>query len=213
MKVVVLFLHELVERGADVKARDMRNATPLHFASFHGRPEIAQLLFEHGANAQAEDNLGRSPLHEVSRGVYEHQRYPFFTMGTPGVRVYHPQKTIDVALLLLERGVDVNALDENHTTPLHLASSYGLLDIAQLLLDHGATANAENVYGQTPLHLVSQDSCEITGPSPSGFQPFIFSGPSGPFRDPFSSASRASRQLLDLPLLFELPSLIPSKPE
>jgi ankyrin repeat protein len=46
--------------------------------------------------------------------------------------------------------VDVNALDENHTTPLHLASSYGLLDIAQLLLDHGATANAENVYGQTP---------------------------------------------------------------
>jgi ankyrin repeat protein len=82
-----IFARILVERGADVKARDMRNATPLHFASYHGRPEIAQLLFEHGANAQAEDNLGRSPLHEVSRGVYEHQRYPFFTMGTPGVRV------------------------------------------------------------------------------------------------------------------------------
>ena len=151
-----IFARILVERGADVKAHDRRNATPLHFASYHGRPEIVQLLLDHGANIQSEDILGRSPLHEVSLGAFRYRSHPFRTTHISS-RVYHPQKAVGVALLLLERGADVNALDEDHATPLHLASSHGLLEIAQLLLDHGATANTENVYGQTPLHVVSRD--------------------------------------------------------
>ena len=150
------FARILVERGADAKAHDRRNATPLHFASYHGRPEIVQLLLDHGANVQSEDILGRSPLHEVSLGAFRYRSHPFRTTHISS-RVYHPQKAVGVALLLLERGADVNALDEDHATPLHLASSHGLLEIAQLLLDHGATANTENVYGQTPLHVVSRD--------------------------------------------------------
>ena len=144
----------LVENGADVDAQDKQNRTPLHFASYYGRPEIARLLLDHGANPQAENIEGRSPLHEVSQGNCRlscpgqlcYDRYPGF----------HPQGAFNVALLLLERGADVNALDKDHVTPLHLASFLGILEIARLLLDHGATANVENIYGQTPLHLVSQ---------------------------------------------------------
>ncbi|KAH9169145.1 ankyrin repeat-containing domain protein [Lactarius sanguifluus] len=123
----------LVERGADVMAQDEDKATPLHFASCNARTKIAQLLLDHGANGQAENIQGRR-------------------LGLP----YHRKIAPDVALLLLERGVDVNALDEDCATPLHLASSYGMHELARLLLNRGAEANAENVRGQTPLHLVSQ---------------------------------------------------------
>ena len=145
----------LVDNGADVDAQDEHERTPLHFASFYARPEIARLLLDHGANPQAENIQGRSPLHEVSQGncripCHGQLCWPFRN------RVFHLQASLNVALLLLERGADVNAPDKDHVTPLHLASSCGLLDIARLLLDHGATANVENIHGQTPLHLVSQ---------------------------------------------------------
>ena len=145
----------LAENGADVDARDENDRTPLHFASYHGRPEIARVLLDHGANPQAENIQGRSPLHEVSQGNCRKwcrgQLCSF-----PRNRVFCPQVALNVALLLLERGADVNSLDKDRVTPLHLASSFGLLEIARLLLDHGATANVENIHGQTPLHLVSQ---------------------------------------------------------
>ena len=146
----------LVERGADVKAQDGDNSSPLHFASYHGQAEIAQLLLDHGANAQAKSIKGRIPLHEVSPGIHQYNWYPHLKYA-PGYRVYHPQKAFNVALLLLEHKVDVNTLDNDHATPLHLASSHGMLEVAQLLIERGATANVENVHGQTPLHLVSQD--------------------------------------------------------
>jgi hypothetical protein len=39
---------------------------------------------------------------------------------------------------------------------------------------------------------------KITGPFPSGFRPFLFSGPSGPFRYHFPAASRQLLKLLHL---------------
>ena len=42
--------------------------------------------------------------------------------------------------ILLERGVDVNALDRDKNMPLHFAFHFERLEIAQVLLDHGANA-------------------------------------------------------------------------
>ncbi|KAH8977684.1 ankyrin repeat-containing domain protein [Lactarius hatsudake] len=137
----------LVKHHADVNARDMYGATPLHFASRHWRFEICRLLLDNGANANARDVRGRNLLHELS------QKVPY-----AGVKF---QNILSIAELLLKHGVDVNALDEDGATPLHFASSYGMLELARLLLDSGAHANVKNVLGQTPLHLVSQEE----GPS------------------------------------------------
>src|SRR6266702_3108843 len=145
----------LVERGADVRAQDIDGATPLHFASYHGRPEISQLLLDHGANAHVVDVQDRNPLHEVSRGFHKSQfRSTLFPESCVGE--YRPQNALSVTQLLLEQGIDVNASDKDHATPLHLASSHGMLAVAWLLLNHGANANAENIQGQTPLHLTSR---------------------------------------------------------
>jgi ankyrin repeat protein len=58
----------------------------------------------------------------------------------------------EIARLLLEHGVDVNARDKDQTTPLHSAAYNGFAGLAEVLLEHGALADAEDIGGETPLH-------------------------------------------------------------
>jgi hypothetical protein len=45
----------LLERGADINARNWVGWTPLHMASFIGTLEVSRLLLEHGADVEAKD--------------------------------------------------------------------------------------------------------------------------------------------------------------
>ena len=108
--------------------------TPLHLASSHGKPEIVQVLLDHGANPNAEDKFFMTPLHNVAVGQYESQEH--------GARV---------AQLLLQCGADVNAQDSQCETPLHLASTSGKLEIVRVLLEH---ATVKDDRGQNPSHPV-----------------------------------------------------------
>jgi ankyrin repeat protein len=128
----------LLEHCVDLDAQTKYHQTALHFAAFYGRPEITQLLLDHGANPNAEDELGSTPLQSVSGGKYDSQEYG-----------------VSVARLLLEHGADVNPRTKV-STPLHSAAFYGRLALAQVLLDHGANANAVSEWGETPLHLLSR---------------------------------------------------------
>jgi len=55
--------------------------------------------------------------------------------------------------LLLEHGVNVNALDDDGSTPWHLASKSGKFEVARLLIEHGADVGAEDNNGETPLQV------------------------------------------------------------
>jgi ankyrin repeat protein len=98
---VIRIVQLLLERGADAHAKDKDDATPLHIASYARRFEIARVLLDGGAVSDSVGNQGRTPLHLVAGCGYLHSK-------EDGIRI---------AQLLLERGADVNALDE--TTSLH----------------------------------------------------------------------------------------------
>ncbi|KAN0142110.1 hypothetical protein V8E53_000572 [Lactarius tabidus] len=51
---------------------------------------------------------------------------------------------LGVAKLLLERGADMHAQDEDDATPLHLACYRGRFDVARVLLGYEAKARTEN---------------------------------------------------------------------
>ena len=125
-------LHILLENDGD----DVQNLVPSPVASYStcGRVEMARtLLGRRGANASAKDALGQTPLHMVSRGAYISQ-----------------EDDVCIAKLLLEHGADVNAQDNNHETPLDLASHHGKLEIAALLLHYNDKDGAKVDQGPSP---------------------------------------------------------------
>ena len=58
----------LLEKGADIEARDERYNTPLHLAALQGRMEMVQLLLEKGADHTAGDGRGETAL-VIARGA------------------------------------------------------------------------------------------------------------------------------------------------
>lgn len=56
----LVVLRALVERGADVNARQQQDFTPLHTAADRGDGEMARLFLDHGADVSAQDASGRT---------------------------------------------------------------------------------------------------------------------------------------------------------
>ncbi|KAI0245586.1 ankyrin repeat-containing domain protein, partial [Lactifluus subvellereus] len=50
---------------------------------------------------------------------------------------------------------DVDAPDNKHSTPLHLASTYGSIKAVRLLLRHSANIHVQNRKGKTPFQVAS----------------------------------------------------------
>nr|XP_042907959.1 uncharacterized protein LOC107440000 [Parasteatoda tepidariorum] len=60
---------------------------------------------------------------------------------------------VDIVILLLNHGADVNIVFENHITPLLLAASLGHSKIMQVLLDRGADFNKLDLEGRSSIEL------------------------------------------------------------
>jgi uncharacterized protein len=73
------------------------------------------------------------------------------------VSIVDAVKAGDVARVraLIDKRVDVNATEQDGTTPLHWAAERDRPDIAQMLIRAGANVKAANRYGATPLWLAS----------------------------------------------------------
>jgi ankyrin repeat protein len=57
----------------------------------------------------------------------------------------------EVALMLIAKGADISARDNQGNTLLHKAARNDWMNLAQLLLAKGADVNAKNNEGKTPL--------------------------------------------------------------
>jgi len=102
---------------------------PLGLAIFFRHGALARWLIEQGAdvNAAAENAQRVAPLHAAA-AVCDRE----------------------TVAMLLERGADVSAKQQQDYTPLHGAASRGDVEIAKLLLAHGAEREAKGSDGLTP---------------------------------------------------------------
>jgi uncharacterized protein len=121
---------EIAARAGAVNDYAYDGWTALHLAAFFGRHTAAERLLDAGADpcAMSRNSLSNTPLHAALAGSHT-----------------------EVALLLISRGADVNAMDAGRHTPLHIAAENGLIDAVRALLDSGADAHAVDADDKTPL--------------------------------------------------------------
>jgi uncharacterized protein len=80
-----------------------------------------------------------------------------FGTASAQLRLTEAVKANDIATVraLLDKRVDVNAVEADGTTALHWATDHEAIEIMQLLIRAGANVKATNRYGATPLWLAA----------------------------------------------------------
>jgi len=120
-------LELLINKGADVNAKNRNNSTPLHWA-IHDQAKV-RLLLSNGAEVNAKQVQGRTPLYLTTM------------LGN----------CVPTMRLLFANGADPNLASINRQTPLMMASARGNVEAMQLLIEKGANVNSTDGAGETAL--------------------------------------------------------------
>ncbi|XP_014209506.1 transient receptor potential channel pyrexia-like [Copidosoma floridanum] len=175
----VACLEYLIARGADVnQVNPAIHYAPLHFAALSNSSEAAELLLRHGARLNQppscrgeEDDEVEPVLHCAVRAKSEAVVKLLLDSGasvsaknSKGETPLHVACLVQslpcAEMILLQLGgaaVDVNALDQEHRTPLHNAviDKSAVPELVELLLKHGAAPNVADRNKLTPLHIAA----------------------------------------------------------
>jgi uncharacterized protein len=124
-----------------------KGATPFMRAAKSGDVEVMKLLLAAGADPMATmPNKSTALMFAAGLGWRD---------GSPAAPSYDQgtvQEAVEAITLLLERGLDLNAANDNGDTALHLAATNrGAPEIVRFLIARGANLKAQNKRGQTPL--------------------------------------------------------------
>jgi len=98
----------LLNKGADIEAKDNDNRTAFVLAAKRGRTKTAELLLEAGAELKSRDASRRTCIH---------------------LAVMHERLETLRMLLNREQGQLINEKDKDLRTPLHYAASLGSLKV------------------------------------------------------------------------------------
>jgi len=152
-------LEALIKTGVNVNIRDDVGQTPLHLAAANGFLKCVEILLQNKANIDLPDMFGSTPLlHAVERNQFLIVKYLLDhgadiegDNGENCLLLASKNGYIEIAVLLLERGVNVNCEDFDGLTPLCNVVCEGNISMAKILLEKGADVNQSNIDGETPL--------------------------------------------------------------
>ena len=141
---------------------DVAGATPLWVAAYATNPgpdrqrygrrypfsssDVVASLLAAGARPDINTVDGTTPIMAASGcGRWAHWT------NTP--RAFQQPEAEKTIAILLEAGMDVNAVNEGDFTALHCAAFSGLNEVVRILVDHGADIDARDWRGRTPYRL------------------------------------------------------------
>eukprot|EP00744_Colponema_vietnamica_P001788 GILI01002918.1.p1 GENE.GILI01002918.1~~GILI01002918.1.p1 ORF type:complete len:363 (-),score=17.55 GILI01002918.1:128-1216(-) len=121
----------LIDAGADVNV-SWQGTTALHLACRCSQSYTVQTLLDHGANVNVISDEGETPLTIITKDLPEynhigaaiaeallqHGADPNIPSANSGETPLHRRIPVDVARLLIEKGANINAIDNEGNTPL-----------------------------------------------------------------------------------------------
>ncbi len=150
----------LLEKGADIEAKDNADNTPLLTASQWGQEDVIEILISRGADVNASDNTGWTPVILAASGGRLSILKTLLKRGADlhairggwnalNYACHHGKE--ETALFLLDCGMDVNGPKQRAWLPYPLFSAIfmGYLPIIKLLLEQGADASLKDDRGNT----------------------------------------------------------------
>lgn len=151
-------IRSLVQMGADVNATDEKGRIPLHLAANIGRYSIVEYLVKHGSDVHKKDDLHKTPL------VYaiEKNRIKVVVYLSKMVNKTEKKEEEDALFLSVRAGDmdtlsynltrrDINSVNKDGKTVLHIASEAGNLEIVKFLLGMGADRTILDYDGRNAL--------------------------------------------------------------
>lgn len=141
-----LIILRLIEKGANIEARDCSWRTPLSIAIASNLPSTAQMLIGHGADVNATWRVSVTSETLLFEAVRQEKEW--------------------AVNLLLEKGANLLARDEYGQHALYSAVKAGQESMIKVLLDHGGVeaATAFSHWGSTLLHCaVTRGNSTIVG--------------------------------------------------
>lgn len=118
----------LSDDRCNVDVCDGMNMTPLTWAAIEGNLTVGKMLVDEGANVVGFNKQSSPLLEAVKNNHYAFAKY------------------------LLEKGADIELVDEEHNSVLHNVAFWGDAKLAQMLIQNGASLDVVNKVKDTPLH-------------------------------------------------------------
>jgi ankyrin repeat protein len=124
----------LLWRGVDMNARGIQSGeTALMLACKYGHIDVAKFLLLQGCNSHLIDYYGQNGCH-----------YGAFA------------NSVAIMDLLREGDVNMDLVDQNGDTPLHIAADLGAANAVRSLLTLGAKPSVQNSVGNQPSHVAAR---------------------------------------------------------
>ncbi|XP_044260923.1 uncharacterized protein LOC123008925 [Tribolium madens] len=173
---------EIISLGREVNQVDNKGMTPLHLAVNTYQPfKIVKTLLDNGADVNLKDKDGYTALHHLLQGLCP-DRDTFdllitgrgeFEINSKTVKFLTPlhiaaqagsflllprDDTLEIfeylTGVLIDKGANIEAKDDDDFTPLHYGAQSGNLTIVKLLTRDNLI-NQVNKYNRTPLHMAA----------------------------------------------------------
>ena len=147
----------LISKGSDVNLTTPDGETALHWSLKCGHRELAKLLIRNNAVGDIQDQWGITPLQlTVENGYTEILRMLTERRMNLMVKEKHYGRTflhlaaihghLDIVKMLIDQGLDVDAVDHDGNTPYYYSLKYGNKKIAQMLEERGDFKHRHGTY-------------------------------------------------------------------